>query len=269
MKYHIINLIRSLGLLKIADTVKYWQHRMRTASSNRVFQRENPDFPVPPHDLAFDAYNHADWKGYLVEGHQHACVFARIMKENFSSNNTRVMEWGCGPGRVIRHMPELLQGQTTEIVGTDYNPRSISWCDEHLDGITFVHNGLMPPLPFPDGHFDAMYNLSVFTHLGEETQQAWVQELWRVLKPGGTLISTTHGGKCQHLLATKADRNKYEAGQIVIQGKYREGKKWYFAIHPENYVKNELLKEFSDVRLYLGDGYDKMRQDIWIASKPG
>jgi ubiquinone/menaquinone biosynthesis C-methylase UbiE len=56
----------------------------------------------------------------------------------------------------------------------------------------FEVNGLAPPLAYEANHFDFIYALSVFTHLPESLQTAWMSELARVLKPGGYLLMTTH-----------------------------------------------------------------------------
>jgi ubiquinone/menaquinone biosynthesis C-methylase UbiE len=54
----------------------------------------------------------------------------------------------------------------------------------------YFANGHEPPLPFPDKHLDRIYSISIFTHLPEAMQDAWLAELHRVLKPGGYLLTT-------------------------------------------------------------------------------
>jgi SAM-dependent methyltransferase len=267
MKYQLISLIRSLGLLKAADTVKYWIHRLLLAPRNAAFRRRNPDFRVPPHDLAFDAYNHVDWHAYRDSGLRHAGVFAGIIRRHCPGNALDILEWGCGPGRLIRHLPQLLDGRALRLVGSDYNRRTIDWCRANLPRIDFLHNELMPPLPLPDARFDVVYNFSVFTHLSEEAQKAWTAELKRVLKPGGLLICTTHGENYRYLLTRKGEQAAYEAGDTVVQGRYREGKKWYFAIHPPRFVREELLKDFGQVRPVTVGADAGLLQDVWIGVK--
>jgi len=73
--------------------------------------------------------------------------------------------------------------------GSDYNPRLVRWCRESLPFADFRVNGLQPPLPYADGELEFVYAISIFTHLTEALQDAWLQELARVLAPGGTFSS--------------------------------------------------------------------------------
>jgi SAM-dependent methyltransferase len=43
----------------------------------------------------------------------------------------------------------------------------------------------------PTSTFDIVYAYSVFSHLNESVHLAWVQDLTRVLRPGGLLVVTT------------------------------------------------------------------------------
>ena len=268
MKYAIMSAVRALGLLPAADRIKFVQRRATSARGNSRFLAEHPGFVPPPADLAFDAYNAVDWTAYHDGGRLHAEVFAEAILTRAVGQDLRVLEWGCGPGRLIRHMPELLCGRVGTIVGTDYNPATIDWCTHQLPGIVFALNELMPPLPFPDDHFDAAYNFSVFTHLSQEAQLAWAAELRRVLKPGGVLLSTTHGDAYRYLLARSDEQASYDAGRVVIQAQYGEGRKWYFAIHPPFFVRDTLLAGFEQIEQIDVPESAGMKQDLWCARKP-
>src|SRR5690606_2578116 len=64
----------------------------------------------------------------------------------------------------------------------------------HLpDVATFVAGPPHPPTRFDDGAFDFIYCISLFTHLDEPMQDEWLDEIHRLLKPGGHLLATTHG----------------------------------------------------------------------------
>ena len=50
--------------------------------------------------------------------------------------NVNILEWGCGPARIIRHLQSLLD-QNCIIFGSDYNHQSIDWCKENIPNVTF------------------------------------------------------------------------------------------------------------------------------------
>jgi glycosyltransferase involved in cell wall biosynthesis/SAM-dependent methyltransferase len=267
-KYVTIRTLRDLGLLSVADRMKFQLACLTARSRNRAFVRSHPGFAVPPEDLAFDAFNHVDWQSYRDVGRQHAQLFADIIGREAHGGSLSILEWGCGPGRIIRHMGELLQDRALVLTGTDYNPRTIAWCRANLSGIEFTDNALLPPLPFADGTFDATFNFSVFTHLSADVQISWAHELWRVLKPGGLLVCTTHGDHYRYLLASTDEVARYDSGDVVIQAHYGEGRKWFFAIHPPAFVRQTLLRDFDDVRLVPLSAKSRMSQNVWVARKP-
>ncbi len=264
-KYKMLGWIRNLGLLKQADDFKFLVKKFRMFSRNRDFIKMNPGFPVPPESLAFDAYNMFDWEEYKDGGNRHAQVFADIINQHLPAGNLKVFEWGCGPGRLIRHMPALIPGNP-EVHGSDYNPETIDWCQENLADINFARNELKPPLPFDENTFDAIYNFSVLTHLTEENQIEWIGELRRVLKPGGIIICSTHGDHYRKLL-NEEELADYDADRLVIQARYSEGKKWFFAIHPRPFVKNTLLKDFREINRLSVKPTAHMEQDLWVGRK--
>ena len=267
MKRELLSFARAMGLLRPGDRVMRVKSQLMHYGRNRRFVRTHPDFPFPPADLAFDAYNKVDCVAYLESGISHAELYARIIREHAPAGPLAILEWGCGPGRIIRHMQRCANGHAVTLTGSDVNRRSIAWNREHLPGVNFVVNDFMPPLSFADNTFDVIYNFSVFTHLSEETQKAWARELLRVLKPGGLFICSTHGIYYRNRLAGKAEARQFNEGRVVVQSHYAEGKKWFLALHPERYVREQLLRDFGDVQIVSVEGDSGMTHDIWIAHK--
>jgi SAM-dependent methyltransferase len=140
----------------------------RVNVENRKFCREQPDFIPPPLAAMHDAYGSISCRDYWHLGERIAQLVTHMIHKHHSSPR-RVLEWGCGPARILRHLPALL-AEDTRFFGTDYNEESISWCRRAIKDITFIHNALYPPLPFADGYFDVIYAVSVLTHLSASQQ---------------------------------------------------------------------------------------------------
>src|SRR3984957_6997253 len=102
----------------------------------------------------------------------------------------RVLDFGCGCGRTIAW---LLRDSDAEFHGVDVDRDAVDWCKNNLRDGHFLANASIPPLPYPNEYFDVVYCLSVFTHLNESMQDLWIEELSRILKPGGVLLLTIYG----------------------------------------------------------------------------
>ncbi len=99
------------------------------------------------------------------------------------------LDFGCGCGRLAR--PLLESGVPRSYDGVDVDARQVGWAARHLPGRFRVMRP-EPPLDFPAGSFDVVLAVSIFTHLSEAGQFAWLAEVRRLLKPGGLLVATTH-----------------------------------------------------------------------------
>lgn len=163
---------------------------LRAMSFPRGPATDEAGAPIPGRYLRMLVIGHADHASFLETGRRATAEFERMLNAHGASfaQARSVLDFGCGCGRLARHVIAMTQGRVT---GFDYNPRLIAWCAANLDG-HFARNDLAPPLPADEGSFDAGYALSVFTHLRSETQGAWVDELARVTAPGATLLITFH-----------------------------------------------------------------------------
>lgn len=101
----------------------------------------------------------------------------------------RVLDWGCGCGRVTRHLLSM----PGDVFGCDIDREAVEWCHQHLERGSFRHIDPWPPTPYEDGFFDLVFGYSVFTHLSRDAQDAWLAELKRIISPGGYLLASIHG----------------------------------------------------------------------------
>jgi SAM-dependent methyltransferase len=112
----------------------------------------------------------------------------RLLPDDWSWEGKRVLDFGCGAGRTLRHF--LDEAEQAEFYGCDIDHPSVNWLAEHLSPPLHVFKSEeLPPLPQPDGFFDLVYAISVFTHLARNWAP-WLFELHRVLKPDGLLLAT-------------------------------------------------------------------------------
>jgi len=264
----LANALRQAYVLPILNSMFFLPRVLRSRKANARFVAEHPGFIPPPAALAYDAFGELNWRGYHDVGIRHARMIGDQIRAYVSSPDIRVCEWGCGPARVIQHLRALDRFSKVELVGTDYNTKTISWCKENFKDIEFHLNRLEPPLPLQSEQFDCVYAISVFTHLSEKMHYLWMQELLRIVKPGGVLIFTTQGdGYVDALLPD--ERSRYDAGNIVVRGKVEEGKKHYCAFHPPRFITGELLKGH-DVLKHLPSPIDyELFQDLWVLRKNG
>jgi len=103
----------------------------------------------------------------------------------------RILDFGCGCGRTLRWCGDL--ALTSELYGTDVDAECVAWCKEHLPFAHASVNGYAPPLPFATNTFNCLYAISVFTHFNEPDQFRWLDEIRRVLSPGGLAVLSVHG----------------------------------------------------------------------------
>jgi SAM-dependent methyltransferase len=104
------------------------------------------------------------------------------------------------------------------LFGTDIDPELIAWCREQPQLGQFDVNPHLPPTAYPDGFFDFIFSISVFTHLDEDMQLAWLQELRRITRPGGHVLVSLHSPATDAQL-TRAQRERMASkGFLYVVG---------------------------------------------------
>lgn len=218
--------------------------------------------PLPSPRLIFLVAHTADAGWYLESGELAARSLSGLLERNGLRLEERraILDFGCGCGRVIRRLASLAG---PSLAGSDLNRAAVAWCAAHLPFARFVRNGLAPPLPFGAGELDLVYALSVFTHLPETLQRDWMDELARVLEPGGHLVLSTHGERYLERLDA-AERARFGAGEIVVRRGRIAGSNLCTAFHPERAVRERLARRFEVVDLVPVGALGNPHQDLWL-----
>jgi SAM-dependent methyltransferase len=178
------------------------------------FERRPPGLPVPPAVMRFRVGEDSRLDAFLEVGRLTAQNLEAVLAQaGFDLSPGRaVLDFGCGCGRTLR----WLIGRFPEVHwrGADVDAEAIAWCQAHMPGAAFVSGQPLPPLPFEGASFDLIYAISVFTHLNEDFQRAWIVELERMLKPGGMLLLSVYS---ERVWRAQPEAASVAAGEFVFR----------------------------------------------------
>jgi SAM-dependent methyltransferase len=247
-----------LGLLPALDAARFICAKWRTSEENRAFLSTHPDFVAPPLWWMHDMYRHTSFDLYWRTGAATAAGLTARIDRYVEAGAPRIADWGCGLARVLRHLPDRY-GRT----GFDYNAQAVDWCTDHIKGARFLRNELRPPLPVEAASFDALYALSVFTHLSAEAHAAWIAEIARALTPGGIFIGAFHMAPAPGQLLPD-EQAQFNKGELVVRGRVKEGSRIYVAYHPENYLREQLFRGWE----MLEGPTEFFGQTLFVARRP-
>ncbi len=242
------------------------------ASISDLFsEQEVEGIPLPPPLLRYRIQGTVDRQAFLRIGQ--ACAddlkksLALVHRDLYSFRN--VLEFGCGCARILRwfHNPP----DSCHLHGTDIDREAISWCKKAIPYATFEVNNPLPPLPYPPQTFDLICAISVFTHLDEDYQFAWLEELQRVARPGAILILTIHGSHTQTELPREELATLREKGLLFKMGRTGRFKLdglpdfYQGTYHTKHYITAAWSKFFR-IRHYVERGLNN-HQDLVVLEK--
>jgi SAM-dependent methyltransferase len=236
----------------------------RTRAANASMRGSPDGLPLPPLSLVYRVSGHYDLRAFFESGRAHAADIRRVVEtvRPITSHRT-ILDFGCGCGRILRHWAGL---NACQVSGTDHDEALIAWCRRSLPFASVARNELAAPLRYDAGAFDLVYAVSVFTHLSEDAQGFWMGELSRILRSGGLLLFTIHGAGYAGKL-TPAERARFDAGDLVVQGRRYSGRNACAAYHPASYVQERLLPAELELLRQDGTSLADSGQEIVLARR--
>ncbi len=233
----------------------------RVPSKMRRLKKSN-HLPVPPPNLRKRVHGTDDLESFDTMGRAIAInlglaikaasikfgppeFLPRFLQGLLPRRRCSILDFGCGCGRALAWFKRLYEFEN--FYGADIDCEAISWCQKEVPQVgTFICNDPNPPLPLPDECFDFIYAISVFTHLPEDMQFAWLEELNRVAKRGSYLILTVHGKDLFPKKDAPKRRQFEEDGFFYAVGDGTEGLPDFYqtAFHTQDYIRSRWNKYF-------------------------
>ncbi len=102
----------------------------------------------------------------------------------------RVLDLGCGPGQIGRY----LRDQGVDAFGIDLSPGMVELARQTHPGMEF-QQGDMRALPLPDNALAGIAAFYSIIHIRRADVTTVLEELRRVLQPGGVLLLSFHRGE--------------------------------------------------------------------------
>ena len=98
----------------------------------------------------------------------------------------RVLDVGCGTGALLHRLAAMYPG--ARLAGMDPVPEMLEMAKAKLPAKADLQSGWANQLPWPDQYFDVVVSCNMF-HYVTHPEDA-LNEMGRVLRPGGTLVIT-------------------------------------------------------------------------------
>ena len=163
----------------------------------------------------------------------------RVVKLIGDADGSRILDLGCGTGRHIVYLARL----GFDVYGFDASPKALSmtqeWLnDEDLEATLFEHQ-MEDPFPYENNFFDTVISIQVIHHNLMKNIRKTINEIERVLRPGGILFVTVpvlHPGP----VSEEDDWKLVE----VEEGTYVPQKGWESGIPHHYFTLEEIPIEF-------------------------
>ncbi len=271
-----------------SDELWFWLNTEGVRKSSAL----NTILPSMPSEHVQLRYTGAKGDTVLKEAFDAYTLFKETYEKEIGplSKCRSVLDFGCGWGRITRFF--MKDVDSSRIWACDPVQDMIDICRESNRWCNFDTINTRPPSPYEDDKFDLIFSFSVFSHLSEDMHKMQLDELYRILRPGGLLIVTTRQRKyikecaamrnledleslhegprssASAFLDTQEHLSDYDSGKYCFSQLVHEGEwsYWGEAAIPKEYVMKHWTKRFT-FRDFIDDE-TRCAQCVVVLKKP-
>lgn len=175
------------------------------------------------------------------------CISQFIWDSDKTSSEMKLLDLACGTGRTLLQLAKT--HPVIEYTGVDLSPDYLEEAQANLrkvEKLSLTHaNG--EELPFKDHHFDILTCVYLFHELPRDVRRRVMDEMFRVLKPGGLLVIMD---SCQ-LIESEEEMGTY---MQLFPTEYHEP---YY----KDYIRDDLTVSLQEI------GFENISVDVHYLSK--
>lgn len=145
-----------------------------------------PGIPADYYRRIYDAEEHHWWYVGMRE------LNGTLLGDRATRPGSRLLDAGCGTGGFLRWL--LDRRSFAHAAGVDLAASAVTLARQRVPEAD-LRPAPLSALPFDDGTFDLVVSNDVLQHIHEDDVQRSLDELHRVLAPGGTLLMRTNGAR--------------------------------------------------------------------------
>ncbi len=185
-----------------------------------------------------------------------------LLKKTRLTKGNKALDVCCGTGELAMQMAELV-GPEGQVWGLDFAQKMLKIAQEKVDNseqknITFVEGDALQ-LPFPDDNFDSVTNGFALRNVLDIS--GVIQEMTRVVKPGGTVVCIEVSRPQNFLLRMGFNLYFFKVvpliGKIVDKGKAIDNKFPPYTWLPESLKTFPSQEEIK--RIFQGAGLKEVK----------
>jgi ubiquinone/menaquinone biosynthesis C-methylase UbiE len=118
--------------------------------------------------------------------------FVKYLKKELGHSlmNLQILDLGCGTGRNSNYLAQM----GNQVIGIDIAPSALKIAEERAkklglaQDVKYLKQSIGQTWPFPNDNFDLILDITSSNSLNNSEREMYLQECYRVLKPGGFII---------------------------------------------------------------------------------
>lgn len=152
----------------------------------------------------------------------------RLVDQAAISPGHRILEIGCGTGDVL--LAAARRHPHAELVGLDPDPKALDRARRKIARVTAriqLDRGFSDAMPYSDQSFDRVLSSFMFHHLPADAKAKTLREVYRVLRPDGSLhlldfAGTGGGGRAFLIRIFHSDQELADNAEDRVIARMRE-----------------------------------------------